>query len=184
MDWTAATHNFGIGLPVSTKNGGAWAYMAPLLADAERIRPSQQQMLTATRMFQVGGFGACGTGTTLPCDTCVTLRLRLEGAWAGEAWAQSVPSKKQRGSTKPVCRDAHMQLPGGRVRSGRGAGVGTTGSALRIGVLCGTGSLGGGGEARAVRHRYGAVQDTQEGAAAAWWCGGVVHHNTMTVLAT
>lgn len=52
IDWSAATHNFGVGLPVSTKNGGAWGYMAPLLADAERIRPSQQQMLTATRMFQ------------------------------------------------------------------------------------------------------------------------------------
>ncbi|KXZ50711.1 hypothetical protein GPECTOR_15g395 [Gonium pectorale] len=52
IDWTAATHNFGVGLPVSTKNGGSWGYMGPLLAAAERIRPSTQQMQAATAIFQ------------------------------------------------------------------------------------------------------------------------------------
>ncbi len=82
MDWTAVTHNFGIGLPVSTKNGGAWAYMAPLLADAERIRPSQQQMLAATRMFQVGGCGAgvCG-GLCHNAKCCLVSCVRGEEVW-------------------------------------------------------------------------------------------------------
>lgn len=80
IDWSAATHNFGVGLPVSTKNGGAWGYMAPLLADAERIRPSQQQMLTATRMFQVRRCG-CVRGLY------VRAVLHRFAFWAGGAWA-------------------------------------------------------------------------------------------------
>ncbi|GLC65145.1 Cytochrome c oxidase subunit 1 [Pleodorina starrii] len=52
IDWTAATHNFGVGLPVSSKNGGSWPYMRDLLAQAERIRPSREQILAATRIFQ------------------------------------------------------------------------------------------------------------------------------------
>ncbi|GFR45769.1 hypothetical protein Agub_g7223 [Astrephomene gubernaculifera] len=52
IDWTACSHAFGSGLPPHTKNGGAWSYMQPLLAAAERIRPSREQMMAATRIFQ------------------------------------------------------------------------------------------------------------------------------------
>ncbi|GIL87906.1 hypothetical protein Vretimale_6300 [Volvox reticuliferus] len=52
IDWTANTNGFGSGLPVATKNGGAWSYMGALLSQADRIRPSREQMLTTTRIFQ------------------------------------------------------------------------------------------------------------------------------------
>ncbi|EFJ43973.1 hypothetical protein VOLCADRAFT_118899, partial [Volvox carteri f. nagariensis] len=52
IDWTASSHNFGVGLPVATKNGGAWGYMRALLGQADRIRPSRQQMISTTKIFQ------------------------------------------------------------------------------------------------------------------------------------
>ncbi|GLI65180.1 hypothetical protein VaNZ11_008629 [Volvox africanus] len=52
IDWTGTTNGFGSGLPVATKNGGAWSYMGALLAHADRIRPSAEQMRTTTRIFQ------------------------------------------------------------------------------------------------------------------------------------
>ncbi|KAG2494697.1 hypothetical protein HYH03_007213 [Edaphochlamys debaryana] len=52
VDWTGNTNVFGSGLPVSTKNGGSWGYMGPLLAAADRIRPTPEHMRTATTIFQ------------------------------------------------------------------------------------------------------------------------------------
>ncbi|KAG2423818.1 hypothetical protein HXX76_014978 [Chlamydomonas incerta] len=52
IDWTGATNGFGSGLPVSTKNGGSWSYMGPLLREAGRLTPSAEQMRTATALFQ------------------------------------------------------------------------------------------------------------------------------------
>ncbi len=49
LDWTGDTHNFGVGLPVATKNAPAWDVMRPLLANpalkptkyADQIRSDQ-----------------------------------------------------------------------------------------------------------------------------------------------
>ncbi len=53
IDWTAASHGFGSGLPVSTKNGGSWSYMGPLLREAGRLAPTTAHIKTATAVFQV-----------------------------------------------------------------------------------------------------------------------------------
>ncbi|KAG2441246.1 hypothetical protein HYH02_010089 [Chlamydomonas schloesseri] len=52
IDWTGASHGFGSGLPVSTKNGGSWSYMGPLLREAGRLAPSPSQLKAATAIFQ------------------------------------------------------------------------------------------------------------------------------------
>ncbi|KAF8068441.1 PU1 [Scenedesmus sp. PABB004] len=40
IDWTGQDNNFGVGLPPSSKNGGAWPLKRPLLAQAGRLKPT------------------------------------------------------------------------------------------------------------------------------------------------
>lgn len=42
LDFSCETHNFGVGLPPSTKNLAEWPMFKPLLADAENLRPSPE----------------------------------------------------------------------------------------------------------------------------------------------
>lgn len=54
IDWTGVENAFGSGLPVQTKNGAQWGFKRPLLALAERLRPSAADMQDTHALFQVG----------------------------------------------------------------------------------------------------------------------------------
>lgn len=50
LDWTLESNNFGVGLPVATKNRENWPSKQPLLADAS-LRPSPRQIQAASQQF-------------------------------------------------------------------------------------------------------------------------------------
>eukprot|EP00879_Flechtneria_rotunda_P011613 GHRR01012130.1.p1 GENE.GHRR01012130.1~~GHRR01012130.1.p1 ORF type:complete len:951 (+),score=302.30 GHRR01012130.1:707-3559(+) len=52
LDWTMQHNNFGVGLPPATKNGHAWSFKRPLLAAAEKYRPTPDMIARQAAYFQ------------------------------------------------------------------------------------------------------------------------------------
>jgi pullulanase-type alpha-1,6-glucosidase len=51
LDFTYATNNFGVGLPVAGKNQDNWSIMQPLLADPD-LKPEMDQISFSTALYQ------------------------------------------------------------------------------------------------------------------------------------
>jgi pullulanase/glycogen debranching enzyme len=51
LDFTYATNNFGVGLPVAGKNQGDWPIMQPFLADTD-LQPAQEDIAFSTALYQ------------------------------------------------------------------------------------------------------------------------------------
>jgi pullulanase-type alpha-1,6-glucosidase len=51
LDFTYATNNFGVGLPVAGKNEGDWDIMRPLLADTS-LQPTPEDIAFSTALYQ------------------------------------------------------------------------------------------------------------------------------------
>ena len=50
LDWTLQSNNFGVGLPVATKNRENWHLKQPLLAD-HGLKPTPEQIRGAKQRF-------------------------------------------------------------------------------------------------------------------------------------
>ena len=50
LDWTLQSNNFGVGLPVATKNRENWHLKQPLLADPA-LKPTPEQIRGAKQRF-------------------------------------------------------------------------------------------------------------------------------------
>ncbi len=51
LDWTLQSNNFGVGLPVATKNKDNWGSKQPLLANPD-LKPSPEQIEMAAAQFK------------------------------------------------------------------------------------------------------------------------------------
>lgn len=52
MDWTGQDNNFGVGLPIASKNYGNWGHKRRLLANP-MLKPTPVHIQTATAIFQL-----------------------------------------------------------------------------------------------------------------------------------
>lgn len=52
VDWTGQFNNFGVGLPPASKNQHAWDFKRPLLAAADRYRPTPDMIARQSAYFK------------------------------------------------------------------------------------------------------------------------------------
>ena len=83
LDWSAASNNFGAGLPPAGKNAANWAFMRPLLADAANQPPSKAIAATAEHFRAMLQVRASSPLLRLRTAADVAQRLRFFNAGPG-----------------------------------------------------------------------------------------------------